>query len=66
MLRIASGVLLVLAGTVWILQGVNVAFAPQSFMTGDRVWSWGGAAAVVVGIGLIWSGVRAKRNNNSS
>ena len=47
MLRIAAGLILLLAGTVWILQGFDVAFAPESFMTGDRVWIGAGAAAVV-------------------
>lgn len=61
MLRVVSGVVLVLAGTIWILQGLNVAFAPQSFMTGDRFWSWVGAVAVVVGVGLVWWGVRSQR-----
>lgn len=56
MLRIAVGVVLVVAGTVWILQGLNVAFALQSFMTGDRTWSWSGVGAVVVGAGFVWWG----------
>ncbi len=63
MLRIASGVVLVLAGTIWILQGLNVAFAPQSFMTGDKSWSWVGVAAVVSGVGLVWWGVRSQRSS---
>jgi hypothetical protein len=61
MLRIALGVLLVLVGTVWILQGLNVGFAPQSFMTADRTWSWVGAVVVVVGVGLVWLGTRTQR-----
>lgn len=63
MLRIALGVVLVLAGTIWILQGLNVAFAPESFMTGDRAWSWGGAIAVVVGVGLVWWGIWTQRRS---
>lgn len=59
MLRIVSGVVLVVAGTIWILQGLNVAFAPDSFMTGDRSWTWVGAVAVIVGVGLAWWGVRS-------
>ncbi|HXV70061.1 MAG TPA: hypothetical protein VEB69_01525 [Acidimicrobiia bacterium] len=61
MLRIVFGAVLVLAGMVWILQGLNVAFAPESFMTGDRSWSWIGAVAVVVGVGVVWWGVRSQR-----
>ena len=59
MLRIVSGVVLILAGTIWILQGLNIAFAPQSFMTGDRSWSWVGAIAVITGVGLVWWGARS-------
>ena len=60
MLRIVSGGILVLVGTIWILQGLDVAFAPESFMTGDRLWTGAGAIAVAVGIGLIGWGVRAR------
>jgi len=58
MLRLATGVLLVVAGTIWILQGFDVAFAPESFMTGDRGWIVWGVAAVIVGVGLVWVGWR--------
>ena len=61
MIRIATGIVLVLVGSVWILQGFDVAFAPESFMTGDRLWVGGGVVAVVAGAGLLWSGVRARR-----
>lgn len=53
---IVGGLLLVLAGAVWILQGLNSALAPRSFMTNDRVWVLYGAVAMTVGIGLAaWS-----------
>jgi len=45
------GILLVILGTVWVLQGVNV--LPGSFMTGDVRWAIYGAIAVVGGIILI-------------
>ena len=45
------GVLLVLMGGVWILQGINV--LPGSFMTGQTKWAVYGAVAVVVGIVLL-------------
>jgi hypothetical protein len=49
------GVLLIGAGLVWIAQGLDLTFAPQSFMTADRTWVLIGAAtaffgAVVVGL----------------
>jgi hypothetical protein len=47
------GIVLVLAGAVWIAQGLDLPFAPSSFMTADRTWVLIGAAAVVAGIVLI-------------
>ncbi|HEV7992354.1 MAG TPA: hypothetical protein VGP25_11060 [Gemmatimonadaceae bacterium] len=48
---IVLGVLLVLIGIVWILQGINV--LPGSFMTGQTKWAVNGAIAAVIGIALI-------------
>jgi hypothetical protein len=45
------GALLILGGAVWILQGVNI--LPGSFMTGQIVWAWRGAAAAAVGLLLL-------------
>jgi hypothetical protein len=47
------GVLLGLAGLVWIAQGLNLPFAPRSFMTSDRTWIFLGAVAVVIGVALV-------------
>ncbi|HUF06250.1 MAG TPA: hypothetical protein VMP86_02550 [Candidatus Binatia bacterium] len=47
------GSLLVVAGIVWIAQGLNLAFAPRSFMTSDRTWILIGAATAVGGGVLI-------------
>jgi hypothetical protein len=45
------GILCLLVGCVWILQGINI--LPGSFMTGHIGWAaWGGLLAVV-GIGLL-------------
>ena len=49
------GVLVALAGTVWILQGLNV-IVSSSFMTGSRTWVVIGVAAVVGGGALSWWG----------
>ena len=45
------GVLLILFGGVWILQGINV--IPGSFMTGQIQWAIYGGIAVIAGIVLI-------------
>jgi hypothetical protein len=50
------GVLLAFGGLVWIAQGLNLPFAPRSFMTADRTWIVLGAVAVVAGAAAIgWS-----------
>ena len=45
-------VLLILAGGIWVLQGVNI--LPGSFMTGDPQWAVNGAITIVIGAGLFW------------
>jgi hypothetical protein len=50
------GVLLVVFGCIWFLQGVNV--LPGSFMTGQIRWAVYGGIAVVVGIGLLFAAKR--------
>ena len=42
------GVLLILAGGVWFLQGINV--LPGSIMTGQIQWAFYGALAAIAGI----------------
>jgi uncharacterized membrane protein len=54
-LRVVS-IVLVLAGVVWILQGINV--IPGSFMTGQITWAVLGAVAAAVGIALYFLAVR--------
>jgi len=46
-----SGVLCLLVGCVWILQGINI--LPGSFMTGQTKWAIYGGLLVVAGIGLL-------------
>ena len=53
-----SGVLCLLVGCVWILQGINI--LPGSFMTGQTKWAIYGALLVVVGIGLLISANRRR------
>jgi hypothetical protein len=47
-----AGVLLVLTGVVWILQGFNV--LPGSFMTGQMIWAYIGIAVSMTGSLVIW------------
>lgn len=46
-----SGVLCLLAGCIWILQGINI--LPGSFMTGQTKWAAYGGVLVVAGIALL-------------
>jgi len=53
-MRIVStvvGVLCLLVGCVWFLQGINV--LPGSFMTGQIKWAVYGGVLFIVGIGLL-------------
>ena len=50
---VVLGFLVVLAGLVWMAQGLNLPFAPRSFMTADRAWVVIGALAVLAGTVLI-------------
>jgi len=52
----ALGIILGIVGVIWILQGFDFYFAPQSFMTGDRAWIVIGAVAVVAGVALVGRG----------
>ena len=45
------GVLLVLIGIVWFLQGINV--LPGSFMTGQTRWAVFGGLAFLIGVMLL-------------
>ncbi len=52
------GVLLLLIGVIWILQGINV--LPGSFMTGQIEWAAYGGLAVVVGLCAIYAARRIR------
>jgi hypothetical protein len=52
------GVLLVLFGAIWFLQGINV--LPGSFMTGQKVWAIRGGATFVLGIASLFLAARRR------
>ena len=56
---VVAGIVLILGGLVWVAQGLNLPFAPPSFMTADRTWIVIGAAAVMLGSVLLWRGRRS-------
>jgi hypothetical protein len=63
-MRIVSsliGLAMIAAGTVWMLQGLNLAFR-VGFMVGDPHWTVYGAILALVGIAqVIWSNTRQAR-----
>jgi hypothetical protein len=51
------GILLILVGGVWLLQGINV--LPGSYMTGDPQWAVNGGIAILIGaVVLFWANRR--------
>lgn len=66
MLRKASlivGVLMILLGGLWILQGVGILLG--SIMSGQPFWSTTGAVVLVVGLVLCVLGLRGGRSRPS-
>jgi len=52
------GVILILGGAVWFLQGINI--LPGSFMTGQIRWAINGGILILIGAGLLWWANRRK------
>jgi hypothetical protein len=48
--RFVLGALLLLTGGVWLAQGLNLPFAPGSFMTADPLWAVIGAGTAAAGL----------------
>jgi hypothetical protein len=63
-MRIVStliGIAMILMGTVWILQGLNLAFR-VGLMVGNYHWTIYGAILALVGLAqVIWSNTRQNR-----
>jgi hypothetical protein len=54
------GVVMILMGTVWMLQGMNIAFR-VGFMVGNYHWTIYGAILALVGVAqVIWSNSRQR------
>ena len=53
-LRLALAAAMVLAGLVWIGQGLGILTAGRSFMIGDPLWAVIGLVFVVAGLGVGW------------
>jgi hypothetical protein len=56
---IVAGVLLMLTGGVWFLQGIN--FIPGSFMTGQTRWAAYGGVSLIAGAAFLIAAYRRRR-----
>jgi hypothetical protein len=54
------GVLLILVGGLWTLQGLDV-FGQSGGMNGSSFWAVVGAIVVLVGAWVLWRGIRRRR-----
>src|SRR2546425_7150840 len=61
---VVLGVILLLAGAVWALQGAG--YLLGSFMSNDRTWLWIGIVTALAGVGIVAFGVRTGRVAKSS
>jgi len=59
LLLLILGVVLLLVGGLWILQGAGM--LKGSFMSGQSRWLWIGIASAVVGLVLLLTGLRTAR-----
>lgn len=59
---LALGVVLVLAGGVWTLQGLGI--IKGSFMTGQSMWLMIGLLCLVVGVAVSFVGFRMQRKGS--
>ena len=53
-----AGILLLLVGGTWFLQGINI--LPGSFMTGQTRWAIYGGLCMIAGIALLVSANRRR------
>jgi hypothetical protein len=59
-IRLLLGLLLVLAGLVWIGQGIGL--IGNSFMSGDPAWAVIGVLTLGIGMVLVAWGIRRERS----
>ncbi|MCX5069898.1 hypothetical protein OOJ91_29045 [Micromonospora lupini] len=58
-LTLTLGLLAVVIGAVWTVQGLG--YVGGSGMTGERTWAVIGPIVVVVGLVVLWLGLRSRR-----
>lgn len=61
-LPLALGLLAVVVGAVWTLQGLG--YVGGSVMTGKTIWAIIGPVVTVAGLVVLWIGLRARRTRS--
>jgi len=56
---IPIGIIMMLFGSVWFLQGINI--LPGSFMTGSSFWAVSGGVTDIIGLTFIVIGTKGAR-----
>jgi hypothetical protein len=57
---VALGILMVVMGSIWMLQGLGIAFL-NSFMANQIQWTYYGAILALVGLGhVVWTVTRGR------
>ncbi|MGS2619582.1 hypothetical protein ACVCAH_34620 [Micromonospora sp. LZ34] len=57
--RLTVGLLAVVVGALWTVQGLG--YVSDSIMTDQRVWAVVGPVVVLIGLVVLWFGLRARR-----
>ncbi|SCL24644.1 hypothetical protein GA0070624_2960 [Micromonospora rhizosphaerae] len=58
-LRLTLGLLAVVIGAVWTVQGLG--YVNGSVLTDQRIWAVIGPVIVLIGLVALWYGMRARR-----
>ncbi|WP_328348555.1 hypothetical protein [Micromonospora sp. NBC_00421] len=58
-LTLTLGLLAVVVGAVWTVQGLG--YVGGSVMTDERFWAFVGPLLVLAGLVLLWRGLRSRR-----
>ena len=56
--RLTSGLLAVVVGAIWTVQGLG--YVEDGLMTDQRIWAVLGPLLALVGVALLWWGMRAR------
>ncbi|MEV0808049.1 hypothetical protein [Micromonospora sp. NPDC050200] len=60
-LTLTLGLLAVVVGGVWTVQGLG--YVGGSVMTDQRIWAVVGPVLILIGLVVLWRGLRARRRS---